>query len=212
MHNYLIHEINRRIAESLPYKGRVLDFGCGTAPYKAVILKRADEYVGVDWVNSSHETRFVDVFADLTKPLPFEDCSADTITSFQVIEHLAEPQAFLNECFRIVRPLGQLFVTVPFMWHVHEAPHDYFRYTRHGLEYLLTKAGFSVVSIEENTGFWQMWLLKFNYHTARSKHRFCRTLWTPVWKISQIVAPFLDRWDPHPEETASYTVIATKRE
>jgi len=49
------------------------------------------------------------------------------------------------------------------MWHVHEAPYDYFRYTRYGLEYLLNKNGFVHIEIKENTGFWQTFVLKFNF-------------------------------------------------
>jgi len=32
----------------------------------------------------------------------------------------------LSECYRILKRGGGLFITVPFMWHVHEAPHDYY--------------------------------------------------------------------------------------
>lgn len=210
MHNFLIHDINRRIAESLPYQGRVVDLGCGTAPYKDEILKKADEYIGVDWYNSFHDQTNVDVFADLTAELPFAADYADTVTSFQVLEHLSEPSFFLSECQRILRPGGKLFVTVPFMWNVHEAPHDYFRYTRHGLEHLLKKNGFDEISVVENTGFWQMMVLKFNYHTVRFAGGLRRYFWIPVWWAGQKIAPWLDSRDKHPQETASYTVSATK--
>ena len=38
MHNFLINNINRKMAEALPYKGLVIDIGCGTSPYKKYIL------------------------------------------------------------------------------------------------------------------------------------------------------------------------------
>jgi SAM-dependent methyltransferase len=208
--NYLIHKINKGIAESLTYKGRVLDLGCGTSPYKADILKVADEYIGVDWENSLHDQSNVNVFADLCKPLPFEDNYADTIVSFQVMEHLPEPLLFLQESFRILKSDGAILITVPFMWHVHEEPHDYFRYTKYGLEYILNKAGFVDINIKENTGFWQMWILKFNYHTAGFTPRPLKLLWIPIWWFGQIISPLLDKFDKHPQETASYTVIAKK--
>lgn len=208
--NFLIHKINKRIACSLPYKGRVVDFGCGTAPYKEIILKVADEYIGVDWRNSSHDQSNVDISTDLTARLPFENDYADTIASFQVMEHLPEPSFFLSECYRILRPGGALLITVPFMWEVHEAPHDYFRYTRYGLEYLLKKNGFVEIEIRENTGFWQMWVLKFNYHTARFTRGPLKYFWVPIWWLGQVISPILDRYDKHPQETASYTVLAKK--
>lgn len=208
--NHLIHRIADRVAESLSYRGRVIDLGCGSAPYKSLILEQADEYIGVDWKNSLHDQSNVDVFADLTKRVPLEDGTADTVVSFQVMEHLPEPTVFLNECHRLLKAEGQLHLTVPFMWHVHEAPHDYYRFTRHGLEYLLTKAGFTEIDIREYAGFWQTWVLKFNYHSMRYARGVLAYLWAPVWLIGQWLAPRLDRIDPHPQEATGYVVSAIK--
>lgn len=208
--NFLIQKINKKIAQSFSYKGRVIDLGCGSAQYKEDILRIADEYIGVDWKSSLHDQSNVDVFANLSERLPFEDDYTDTVISFQVMEHVPEPSFFLSECYRILRPGGILFITVAFMWHVHEAPHDYFRYTKYGLEYLLKKNGFTEIKIAENTGFWQMWILKFNYHTNRYALGPLKFFWIPIWWLGQVIAPTLDKIDKHPEEAASYTVIARK--
>jgi len=109
-----------------------------------------------------------------------------------------------------LRSGGLLLLTVPFQWHVHEAPYDFYRYTRYGLMHLLRKAGFVDVEVVENTGFWQMWLLKFNYHTVRYSRGPLKMIWVPIWWLNQTIAPALDRISPHPEETASYTVVARK--
>lgn len=208
--NFLINKINQQIAYSLPYKGYVIDLGCGTTPYKSYILKVADKYIGVDWENSLHNQEHVDVFADLCNQLPFEENCADTVVSFQVMEHLTEPDFFLSECYRILKSNGRIFITVPFMLHVHEEPNDYFRYTRYGLEYLLKKNGFVDIEIKENTGFWQMWVLKFNYHTLRFARGPLKYFWLPIWWLGQTISPFLDKYDKHPQETASYTVLARR--
>ena len=210
--NWLIMKINNRayLRGCHVIQGRVIDLGCGTAPYKVDILEKADEYIGVDWHGSLHDQGNVDVFADLSERLPFPDHSADTVVAFQVMEHLPEPAFFLSECHRILRPGGALFLTVPFMWEVHEAPHDYHRFTRYGLEYLLKKTGFSQSEIRETTGFWQTSCLKFNYHTTRWAGGVRRFFWAPIWFLGQLVAPLLDRLDGHPQETASYSVIARK--
>lgn len=216
MNNFLIHQINRKIAQSLSYKGVVVDLGCGTSPYKEDILKVATEYIGVDWKNSFHNQSNVDVFANLCERLPFDDEYADTVTSFQVMEHLPEPGIFLSEAHRILKRGGTIFITVPFMWHVHEAPYDYFRYTKYGLEYLLKKTGFVDIEIRENTGFWQMWILKFNYQSARYIRGpkplkwVIQSLLIPIWYLNQKIAPILDKYDNNPNETGSYTVIAKK--
>lgn len=210
MYNYLIQKINEKIAKNFLYKGLVVDLGCGTSPYKKDILAVADKYIGVDWKNSLHDQSSIDIFADLCEPLPIADCFADTVVSFQVMEHLPEPSLFLSEAFRILNKGGQILITVPFMWHVHEEPCDYFRYTRHGLKYLLDKAGFQDIVITENTGFWQMWVLKFNYHTTRFARGPLKLIWIPIWWVGQTISPLLDKFDKHPQETASYTVCARK--
>lgn len=210
-HNWLIHAVNNAVVERhLPeLRGRVVDLGCGTMPYRDDILGVADEYIGVDWPSSPHD-RAAHVQADLSEGVPIATGSADAVVAFQVMEHLREPRRFLDECFRIAKPGGTLLLTLPFMWHVHEAPHDYFRFTRHGLAYLLAGAGFADVCIEETTGFWQCWILKLNYHTARLARGPLRALFVPLWWLGQVVAPVLDRLDAHPEESAGYVVRARK--
>lgn len=75
-HNWLALKVNNTSVKNiLPYiKGRVIDLGCGEAPYKDDILKLADEYIGVDWKSSFHNQSNVDVFANLCEKLPFDDC------------------------------------------------------------------------------------------------------------------------------------------
>jgi SAM-dependent methyltransferase len=150
------------------------------------------------------------VFADLTKRLPLDDASAGTVVSFQVMEHLAEPRTFLQECHRLLRPEGRLHLTVPFMWRVHEAPHDFYRYTPYGLEHLLAKAGFTEVSVQPYAGFWTTVVLKFNYHTLRFAPGPLAVAWAPLWLAGQWLAPLFDRLDPAPEEATGYVVSARK--
>lgn len=191
-------------------KGHVIDLGCGTSQYKDEILEKADSYLGVDWENCQHNRDNIDLYADLSKRLELDDNSADTVVSFQVLEHLPEPSIFLSECFRILKPDGYLILTVPFMWHVHEPPYDFYRFTRFGLEYLLKKSGFNRIAIEENTGFWQMWVLKLNYHTTRYAKGLLKLFFVPFWFIGQSMGQVLDKYVSHPGETASYTVVAYK--
>lgn len=216
-HNWLALKINNRTVSnhSNLYTGTVYDLGCGTRPYEPDILKFADRYIGVDWSNTLHGLQ-ADIVADLNKHLPIEDEVADAVVSFQVMEHLCEPQVMLNEAFRILKQGGKILLTVPFQWHVHEAPYDFYRYTRHGLEYMFAKSGFVDVQVKEASGFWSMWLLKFNYQTVRLARgplpiRFVlRTSMLPLWLFNQWVAPMLDNFWPAPAETAGYVVTARK--
>lgn len=211
-HNWLaVKNNNKWVEKYLPnFSGRLIDLGCGIAPYKEEISKVSDEYIGVDWINSVHNLQQVDVVANLNSRLPFADEQADVIISLKVLEHLYAPTIFLSECFRVLRPDGKLFLLIPFLWQVHEAPYDYCRYTRYGLSHLLTQAGFTEIEISEKTGFWEMWILKFNYHSLKFARGIRKYIWIPIWWLVQSMAPIMDKYDWHPEMTASYAVFAQK--
>ena len=109
-----------------------------------------------------------------------------------------------------------MIMEVPFMWWVHEAPYDYYRYTRHGLQYMFEQAGFKDVTIKPQTGFWVMWTLKFNYQSLRLirgpwlMRKVMKLLMRGIWSINQRIAPWLDKHWKCEEETAAYFVVAKK--
>jgi hypothetical protein len=122
----------------------------------------------------------------------------------------------LAECRRILKPGSAFYIEVPFQWHVHEAPFDYYRFTRYGLERLLKDAGFEEIEISSNGGFWTTWVLKFNYQSTRwirgpkPFRVLVRLLLIPIWFTDQTLAKVLDRIDFNPDQTASYTTVARK--
>lgn len=216
-HNWLIKKlVNDQVRAHLgAFRGCVVDLGCGTRPYERDILAHADCYVGVDWNRTLHGMH-ADVAADIGAALPFQDESADCVVAFEVLEHMAEPGRLLEESRRILAPGGLMMISVPFQWWVHEGPRDYYRYTRHGLAYLMNKAGFEIDTIVPTSGFWSMWVLKLNYQTARLPRgprplrRLMRAVLIPFWWSGQTLAPILDRLWPEERETAGYFVTARK--
>lgn len=123
--------------------GRLLDVGCGTKPYQR--LFRVDDYVGLDIdSNASRQRGIADHFYD-GEVFPFVDASFDCILCNQVLEHVFNPDEFLSEIMRVLKPGGKLLLTVPFVWDEHEQPYDYARYSSFGLCALLEKQGFKVV-------------------------------------------------------------------
>ena len=129
---------------------RLLDAGAGNAPYRELFAHC--DYVTADWENSPHEHgTAVDIIGSL-HDLPVADASFDAVLCTQVLEHVADPLAVLSELRRVTRPGGQLLLTVPLVWPLHEEPYDFFRYTSHGLRHLLTTARFEVVSITARNG------------------------------------------------------------
>ena len=216
-HNWLIKKlVNEKLRRQMPdFTGSVLDLGCGVRPFEHDILQYADRYIGVD-CHTTLPALPPDVVADLTRALPVRSAVFDHVVAFEVMEHLAEPGVMLAEAHRVLRPGGSLTVSVPFQWWVHEAPWDFYRYTRHGLEYLLRKAGFVDIRIEPTSGFWSMWFLKLNYQTARLVRGprplrwVIRAVLIPFWWLNQTLAPLLDRVWAAEEETAGYFVKSIK--
>lgn len=170
----------------------------------------------MDWSGTLHNLK-ADVVADLNKPLPIENEVADTIISLSVMEHLCEPQTMLNEAHRILKPGGSMILQVPWQWHVHEAPYDFFRYTPYGLRYMFAKAGFVDVVVEAPSGFFTTWIVKFNYFSSRFVRGprilrgLIKTVLLPIWYLGQKAAPLLDRLDTNwAAETTGYFVTARK--
>lgn len=119
----------------------VVDIGCGEKPYRD--LFGSAYYVGLNYGSQGASP---DVMGD-AQSLPFATGCADVVFTTQVVEHVENPQRMINEAFRILKPGGTLILTGPFYWPLHEEPHDYFRFTRHGFLALLRSAGFTDIEV-----------------------------------------------------------------
>ena len=107
------------------------------------------------WATGHASYSRLDALADLTA-LPFRDRVFDAAIHIVTIEHLREPGAALCELARVMAPGAMLLIAAPHEWEVHQAPHDYFRYTRYGLAYLLEKAGFEICEMHASGGYFRL--------------------------------------------------------
>jgi ubiquinone/menaquinone biosynthesis C-methylase UbiE len=99
---------------------RVLDTGCGTGYGSAELAQSAVEVTGVDIAADAIEyaranypiagLRFLE--ASCTA-VPFPAESFDLVVAFEVIEHLTDQRAFLDECARVLTREGLLIVSSP---------------------------------------------------------------------------------------------------
>lgn len=126
--------------------GRVLDVGCGMKPYQRLFGGDADLWIGIDFANTPSGRSAANVFGSAME-IPFAASTFDTLLSTQVLEHLPRPESLLREAHRVLKPGGYIVLTAPQTNPLHEEPHDYFRYTCHGLKSLADQAGLHVVEI-----------------------------------------------------------------
>jgi SAM-dependent methyltransferase len=129
-------------------RGRLLDLGCGTVPLYEAYRDLVSSVTCVDWNGAGDRRRHVDVEHDLSRPLPFERATYDTVVLSDVLEHVPRPEALLAEVSRILSDGGKLLLNVPFLYWLHEQPHDYYRYTEHALKFLIRAAGLELVLLE----------------------------------------------------------------
>ena len=118
---------------------------------------KRQRYVGVDLGvgDAAWDYGRLQALADLTA-LPFHDESFDACISIVTLEHVKEPATALGEIARSLKPGARILLVVPHEWEVHQSPHDYWRFTRHGIQYLLERAGFQEIRIEPVGGFFRL--------------------------------------------------------
>ncbi len=193
-------------------KGTLLDYGCGNKPYFSFFEKKIQRYIGVDTTQNKLGT--VDVVVKLGEPLPFEASPIDTVLSTQVLEHIAQPEQYLQEIARILRRSGYLILTCPGAYMVHEEPNDFYRYTEYGLKYLLSRCKLEIVKLTTAGGAWRLIGQTFLNHKT-----FSRKWDIPV--VSGIVyygtvvsvnlmCSMLDKINTNQKDPSNYMLIAQK--
>ena len=117
-----------------------LDLGSSAGFYRAIFPHRVSLDIravpGVQVVGDAHA-------------LCFGDATFDTVLCTEVLEHLPDPQRGIDEMFRVLADDGTLLLTTRFLFPIHDAPGDFFRYTRYGLQHLLRR--FEDVDIVEES-------------------------------------------------------------
>lgn len=193
----------RAFSEALPAGSRVLDAGAGEAQYAAAFHHH--RYVAADLGIGDRDWSYaaLDVIADLAS-LPFASDTFDGCLNIVTLEHVVAPSAVLGEIARILRPGGRLLLITPLEWEEHQQPHDFYRYTRFGLEYLLKGAGLHVEHLRPVGGLFR--LLARRLFNAAQMAPWLMPLAAPA----ALVFPLLDPIDEQRSFTLGHICLARK--
>ena len=195
-------------ASSLADGARVLDAGAGEASYSHLFTRQRYLALDLGIGDSSWNYRRLDCIADLAA-LPLASASCDACLCIVTLEHVRGPARVLEELARSLRPGGRILLVVPHEWEVHQPPHDYFRYTRYGAQYLLEHAGFGNIHIVPAGGFFRL--------LARRLFNALQFFPGPLFLVAALIftppallLPLLDPLDRNRDFTPGYVCTATK--
>ncbi len=132
----------RRVAQQVPPAECVLDLGSGSAPYADLFQHR--RYVTADLIAGA------DVRCDAGQ-LPFTSGAFDLVLCTELLEHVPDPDAVLQEICRVLTVSGNCVLTTPLTWGVHQDL-DFHRWTEMGLRQLLGRHHLRVLSLAPRGG------------------------------------------------------------
>ncbi len=202
-----------QVAAEVPPGAQVLDAGAGECRHSHLFgharYASTDNALGdaARW-DYSHLS-----FVSDLEHLPLPDEAADVVLNVNVLEHVADPVIVLSECRRVLRPGGRIFLVAPQSWLMHQAPQDYYRFTRYGLEHVLRKAGFEVVSIRPVGGaFWNLGSRSLYLLSHFEPYPLALLLSPFFGLVIPLLCFYLDRLDRRREDTLGHTVVARRKD
>jgi SAM-dependent methyltransferase len=127
----------------------ILDAGAGHQRYKPFFKScfyiTQEHEAGIKFKNMGSVS--YDLISPIDEKIPLKDNALKAVLSTSVIEHLSQPQQFIYEALRVLKPGGKIFINVPFCYPEHETPYDFNRPTRYALKQWLSRAGFQDIEV-----------------------------------------------------------------
>jgi len=142
----------------IPYQpdGRLLDIGCGSGAYVALMNELGWEVAGIEMdgkavaVARSHFGLLI--HNGTVDDAPFEEQSFDVVTMSHVLEHVPDPVSFLQAATRFVKPDGRIIIVTPNArslgsslfgkdWYALQPPQHLILYGARGLRRCLAQTG-----------------------------------------------------------------------
>ena len=128
---------------------RVLDAGCGRKPFRHFFDESAFDYNSFDV--QTHADDSLDFIGPLDAELPSELADAepfDFILCTEVLEHVADWDKAYSNFSSLLAPGGEILVTAPHFYPLHEEPYDFWRPTRYAIAFYAERHGLELHEFE----------------------------------------------------------------
>ena len=178
-----------------------LDVGSLRSPYKAILEGRGYAVRTLDLTTEQGAD-----FAGRAEATGRPDASVDLVLCTQVLEHVRTPWVAMREFQRILRPGGQLLITIPHVWFYHPHPGDYWRVTQEGIVALCEDAGFRVREARTQGGA----LLAFGQVVNFLAYGVLGRAGAPLYAMSNLLMGAADRLVPNELFALNMACLAEK--
>ena len=177
----MFQKITRKHLESFLKQHRteskVLDIGSGGSGYDRYFPNRLTADIDPE--------RKPEVVADI-QDMPFHNGEFEVILCTEVLEHVKNPFLAVQELERVLAPGGALILTTRFLFPIHDAPHDYFRYTKYGLRLLFSN--WEIVELREETAGFATLAVLLQRFAFQMNLRFNRVTKVIVFALASVVS------------------------
>ena len=116
-----------KVLSDIKFYGKVLDVGGKKENKRGTFRPPLDKIESWEYLNIDESTN-PDYLCSADN-IPVDDNTFDIVMLAEVIEHLENPIAVLNECYRVLKKDGKIVVTIPFLNALHADPYDFQRWT-----------------------------------------------------------------------------------
>ena len=151
--------------------------------------------------------------------MPFDNNCFEAIICCEVLEHIYDQEKAVREIFRVLKPGGSVFLTVPMIYPIHGDPDDFNRHTDHYWYQKLTEIGFKETSIEKQGGYWSVLfdIIRMGLVSgSRSEHKWTSRVANYILNIYSRWLKCLPKWEEksrlaiNKNFTTGYGIVAKK--
>jgi len=194
----------------LPRDGRLelVDYGCGCMPYRALFAPYVARHRGADFAANP----CAELVCGPSGGVPVEAGSVDVVLSTQVLEHVSDPAAYLEECLRMIGPHGMLILSTHGYWMYHPDPVDHWRWTSSGLRLQIERAGFVVTELRGVMGLGASAMQLLQDAVLRKIPGLLRPPLAFLFQVGIAVLDALTSTTSRDADACTFVVVARRRE